>query len=171
MYKQTSTLRQYALHQELTYATQGAWSMRDYLTLLQSLWHHQYSFGSLNSPTCASCIQWRWDTELLRTFDFLMTLLNRDPIPSLDDVIRLVHAKETWLRSLTPSHSSPFVEIVLATTTGTPASRTSLVQRPPKLLPGAISDFTLPIARSSFCCYYKWPGHMKEQCYRLQRCQ
>ena len=67
------------------------------------------------------------DTELLRTFDFLMTLrakfelvcsqlFNRDSIPSLD-VVQAILAEEIRLRSLNLTWTSTPIEIVLAITT------------------------------------------------------
>ena len=98
-------------------------------------------------------------------------LLNRDPIPSFDDVVHSVISEETRLSTLSTFRPST-VDTVLATAaarqSGAPPSTAS---RGVPLLPAPLTQAVSPTASPVICHYCKRPGHMKAQCRKLQQRQ
>ncbi|KAH7655630.1 hypothetical protein IHE45_18G025100 [Dioscorea alata] len=88
-------------------------------------------------------------------------VLNRDPLPSFDDVIRSVIAKETHLNTLSPMVIS--TDTVLAMTSPCPTRVSSSSSMSPA---SASSTFS---QSSVICHFYMHPGHMKNQCLKLQQ--
>ncbi|KAH7686098.1 Zinc finger CCHC-type protein [Dioscorea alata] len=100
----------------------------------------------------------RSDFEAVRS-----QLLNRDPLTSFDDVIRSVIAEETRLNTL--SLRLIPTDTVLAVT----SPRSTRVSSGSSVPPATASS---TYSRSSVICHYcKRPGHMKNQCLKLQQRQ
>ncbi|XP_039146892.1 uncharacterized protein LOC120284166 [Dioscorea cayenensis subsp. rotundata] len=171
MFEHSSSARQYAILQDLTHIQQRERSVREYVTNLRSLWHQ---IDSLETSTCLKCTCCKTRTQsrqIQRTFEFLMhlhpdfeairsQLLNRDPLPSYDDVIRSVIAEETSLSTLSPRLLP--TDTVLAVT----SPHVTKVSSAP---PSPVSSTSI---RSSVICHYcKRPGNMKHQCLKLQHRQ
>ena len=117
-----------------------------------------------------------------RTFKFLMRLrpdfesvrsqlLNRDPIPSFDDVVRSVISEETRLSTLSTSRSSTVDTVLAAAAPRQSRTPPSAASRGVPLLPALLPQATSPTASQVICHYCKRPGHMKAQCRKLQQRQ
>ncbi|KAH7679310.1 Zinc finger CCHC-type protein, partial [Dioscorea alata] len=134
-----------------------------HLSTAQAMWEHLGNMFEHSSSARQYAILQDL-THIQQHFEAVHSqLLNRDPLPSFDDVIRSVIAEETRLSTLSPRLVPTDTVLVVTSPRSTRSSTGSTIS------PASASSSS---SRTSVICHYcKRPGHMKSQCLKLQQRQ